>query len=83
MFMQPHHYIIEWRCSITAREIMDILSGVSFYIYISKSLAKTVSVSKHMTVASQTNAPRELYMHKARSLTGAVKPDMMIRYTTT
>lgn len=69
LLVETHFNIIERRCSIPARGIMDILPAVSFYTHIANMLAKAVSLPKHIIVALATNASLALYMDEATSLT--------------
>lgn len=53
--MKTHSNIFERICSMATKEAMEIFAGAPFYICIAKLSAKSVSLPKHMIVASATN----------------------------
>lgn len=61
--------IVDWRCLMAARGVMEILQDVPLYIYIENVSAKTIALLKHMQVASASNALSGVKMHRAMRMT--------------
>lgn len=71
LLVENHPRIVDHKCLMACRGVMEIFPGVPFHICIANMLAKAVSLTCHMIVASKTNAPSHI-IH-ARS----DEPDML------
>lgn len=57
MTIAIHCNIVECRCSMNTRGVMEILLGKSLYVQMANLMAKPVNLLPFMIVANTSNAP--------------------------
>lgn len=57
MRVENYHNVLEHRCSMTWKDLMNILTGKLFYAFITNMTAKPVNLPKFMIVQSAPNDP--------------------------
>lgn len=57
MTVEARGHVVECQCSITTRDMMDILHGKPIFVYIANMTANPVRLQKFMIVLYAPNAP--------------------------
>lgn len=57
LLMEIHRNVVERQCSMTARDVMGIMTSRAFYVFIANMMARPVNLPKFMIVSPASNTP--------------------------